>query len=82
MISTSVQEPNPQDEYAPMTPDPFFSERQIVRLRELMDRVQGAEAPPEEVLSAEDYAELQTLIKAELRASAQRAAALLGRTLA
>ena len=56
-------------------PDAFFTEAQISRLQELMQRVQAAQKPPEEVLTATEYQELQTLIQEELHASARRAAA-------
>lgn len=56
-------------------PDAFFTEAQICRLRELMQRVQAAQKPPEEVLTATEYQELQSLIQEELRASVRRAAA-------
>lgn len=56
-------------------PDAFFTEAQICRLQELMQRVQAAQKPPEEVLTATEYQELQSLIQEELRASARRAAA-------
>ena len=58
-------------------PDAFFTETQVCRLQELMQRVQAVQKPPEEVLPETEYQELETLIQEELRASARRAASLL-----
>jgi hypothetical protein len=62
-----------------MRPDRFFTETQIHRLQELMERrgaAQAAGQSPETALTPEEQAELGALIEAELLASAQRAAAL------
>lgn len=59
-----------------MRPDRFFTEAQIRRLQELMQRLQVADRIGEPGLTAEEQAELNALIEAELLASAQRAATL------
>ncbi|MEW5987054.1 MAG: hypothetical protein AB1791_10510 [Chloroflexota bacterium] len=59
-----------------LRPDRFFNATQQQRLANLMSRWRAARDLGE-VLPAEDQAELETLIEAELRASAERAAALL-----
>jgi hypothetical protein len=57
-------------------PDPFFTARQIQRLEELMARWRTARDAGT-ALSAEEQAELEALVEAELQASEQRAAAML-----
>jgi hypothetical protein len=53
-----------------MRPDAFFSEAQIMRMRQLMDQSQVTQ------LTSDEQAELEALITAELVASGRRAAAL------
>ncbi|MEW5987049.1 MAG: hypothetical protein AB1791_10485 [Chloroflexota bacterium] len=58
-----------------LRPDRFFNATQQQRLESLMSRWRTARDLGE-VLPAEDQAELEALVEAELRASAERAAAL------
>ena len=56
-------------------PDRFFSAEQQKRLEELMDRWRNAREAGR-ALSSEEQAELDALVDAEVRAAADRAAAL------
>jgi hypothetical protein len=59
-----------------MRPDRFFTQSQVARLQELMQRFQAGEQSAERALTAEEEAELHALIEAELLASARRSEAL------
>jgi hypothetical protein len=59
----------------PMTPDAHFTAEQRDRLGTLMDRWRAARAGGTP-LSPDEQAELDTLVELELRATAERAAAL------
>lgn len=59
-----------------MEPDEFFSEAQMSQLNALMERARDAELTSVDPLSGEERAELDSLIEAELLASARRTAAL------
>lgn len=59
-----------------MQPDHFFTESQTRRLSELMQRVRESEERTDADLTIEERAELESLIEAELQASALRSASL------
>ena len=58
-----------------LRPDRFFDEAQQRRLAELMSRWRAARDCCGEALTAEEQAELDALVEAELRANAERASA-------
>jgi hypothetical protein len=61
-------------------PDRFFTAEQISRLRHLMDAWREARDTGR-TFPADDQAELEALVEAELEGSARRAAAMLGKSI-